>query len=112
MPELPHGWRVRNSAGEVKGPPPVRDDSDSEVSEYGEDGQPLDIRPDSPGWEDVEDDTEALNIKCLLCDANFPGAKAMLHHCTEAHSFDFLAVQRQYSMLALIKLPQLLASSH
>lgn len=99
MPELPHGWRMRNSEGEVKGPPPESDDSESDVGSN--DGEPLDIRPDSPGWEDVEDDTESVNIQCLLCATTFPTAEAMLDHCNESHDFDFLGVQRQHSMLTL-----------
>ncbi|KAF2170254.1 hypothetical protein M409DRAFT_19857 [Zasmidium cellare ATCC 36951] len=99
MPELPHGWRVRNSNGEVKGPPPESDHSDSEDgSEFSDNGEPLDIRPDSPGWEDLEDDTETLNIQCLFCATTFPSAKAMLDHCTESHDFDFLDVQRQHKL--------------
>lgn len=110
MPELPHGWRVRNSNGEVKGPPPESDHSDSEGgSEFSDNAEPLDIRPDSPGWEDVEDDTEMLNIQCLFCATTFPNANAMLDHCTESHDFDFLDVQRQHSMLTLSQIVALFA---
>lgn len=92
---------MRNSDGEVKGPPPESDYADSGSDVGSNDGEPLDIRPDSPGWEDVEDDTESVNIQCLLCATTFTSAEAMLVHCTKSHDFDLLSVQRQHGTLAL-----------
>lgn len=89
---------MRNSEGEKKGPP-VEDDifhSGDEGSEPGSDQ--LDIRPDSEGWDDVEDDTEELAVKDLLSDETFPSANAMIEHCKKSHGFDFLAVIRDHSM--------------
>lgn len=60
----------------------------------------LDIRPDSPGWDDVEadDDVEHLNVQCLLCDSTLSNATLMLTHCHEAHNFNFLAVRKQHDL--------------
>lgn len=93
MPELPHGWRMRNSAGEVEGPPPEDDyygsDSGSE--------EPFDIKPDSEGWNDVEDDSEEVSVQCLLSEERFPSVESMIEHCKEKLDFDFVAIQKQHS---------------
>ena len=100
MPGLPHGWRMRNAEGEVVGPPPEADGVYDSQDEDSEDGfaEALDVRPDSEGWEDTEDDTEVLSIKCLLCDEKSPTAEAMAEHCTKTHDFDLVSVQRQHGM--------------
>lgn len=102
MPGLPHGWRMRNKDGEVAGPPPEADGVYDSQDEDSEDGfaEALDVRPDSEGWEDAEDDTEVLSIKCLLCDEKFPTAQAMSEHCAKTHDFDLVSVQRQHSMFS------------
>lgn len=105
MPDLPHGWRLRNRDGEIAGPPLEEDgayfsgddSADDENRSVGING--LDIKPDSEGWDDVEDDTEEVSIKCLLCEENFTGAKIMIEHCKNAHDFDFIQVQAKHSML-------------
>ena len=103
--ELPPGWWVRNSTGSYSGPPPLEelqadgsgdagsDDEDESNPEIG-----LDIRPDSPGWEDIEPDTESLEVKCLLCPEKYPSATAMLDHCTTTHGFDFLGTVKQHDL--------------
>ncbi|KAK4627282.1 Ribosomal protein arginine N-methyltransferase rmt3 [Fulvia fulva] len=100
MPGLPHGWRMRNKDGEVAGPPPEADGVYDSQDEDSEDGfaEALDVRPDSEGWEDAEDDTEVLSIKCLLCDEKFPTAQAMSEHCAKTHDFDLVSVQRQHKL--------------
>ena len=95
MPDLPHGWRMRNSGGELVGPPLEKDDVGSDGSEGSEASEQLNIQPDSDGWEDLEDDTEAVSIKCLLCTDVFPAARPMLEHTKEDHSLDFLAVRAE-----------------
>lgn len=92
MPELPHGWRMNNSAGEVEGPPAEDDYSDSGSEE------PFDIKPDSEGWNDVEDDSEPVSIQCLLSDEMFPSAKSMIEHCKDKLDFDFVKIQKDHSM--------------
>ncbi|KXT05267.1 hypothetical protein AC578_8348 [Pseudocercospora eumusae] len=105
MPDLPHGWRMRNSAGEIAGPPIEEDGQYFSGDEYGDDDENrsvdingLDIKPDSEGWDDVEDDTEHVSIKCLLCTETFPGAKVMIEHCKKAHDFDFLHIQTEHNL--------------
>lgn len=93
LPTLPHGWRMRNSNADVSGPP-IPDD-DSETSDLDSE-----IKPDSEGWEDVEDDTETVTVQCLLCSEKFPTALATIDHCKEAHDFDFVKIRethREYS---------------
>ena len=106
MPErLPPGWWVKNSDGSFSGPP-VRPDQDTDFSDVDgddeedeediEEGNGLDIRPDSPGWEDMEPDTENLSVQCLLCPDLATSATLMLEHCKTTHNFDFLAaIERQ-----------------
>jgi hypothetical protein len=97
MPELPHGWRMRNSAGEVVGPPLEDDDySGSDSGSEGPDG--FDIKPDSEGWNDVEDDSEPISIQCLFCDETFPDVKITMEHCKTIHEFDFVEIQKTKGM--------------
>lgn len=101
MPELPPGWRLSNSAGSWSGQlreEEQRDSTDSDESDERDDIGGLDVRPDSPGWEDLEDDVESVNVKCLLCDLNFTFANLMLGHCKNAHEFDFLAIRQQHEL--------------
>ncbi len=96
MTELPPGWRVKNANGSFTGPPPIEDLNIDSASDEDEGQNPsenggLDIRPDSPGWEDVEADTEAVSVQCLLCAENFSSPQVMLEHCESKHSFDFVA---------------------
>ncbi|SMQ45367.1 unnamed protein product [Zymoseptoria tritici ST99CH_3D7] len=105
MPELPHGWRLRNSAGEVVGPPVEDDYSGSDSGS--DDPEGFNIRPDSEGWNDVEDDSEPVSIKCLLCDDVFADVKVTMEHCKAAHEFDFVDLQKAkkldfYSSIKLV----------
>lgn len=83
---------MRNSAGEVEGPP-LEDDYSESGSE-----EPFDIKPDSEGWNDVEDDSEPVVIQCLLSDEKFPSVRAMIEHCKDNLDFDFVKLQQQHSM--------------
>lgn len=106
MPGLPHGWRMRNSEGEILGPP-IEDDAFHSGDEAENDlAEPLDIRPDSEGWNDIneDDDTEGLSIQCLLCDSSYPDANSMLGHCKATHDFDFLKIQKQHSTCSICKI--------
>lgn len=50
----------------------------------------------SEGWNDVnegDDELESLEIVSLLDDKVFPDAAAMLTHCKDKHSFDFVATR-------------------
>ncbi|KAI5367243.1 Putative Zinc finger protein [Septoria linicola] len=110
MPDLPHGWRMRNSQGEKVGPPVEEDgnyqfsgdDDDQSGSNAGSEPDielaGLDLKPDSEGWNDVEDDTEDVSIKCLFCEEVFGGAKGMNEHSTKVHEFDLAKVQGQHDL--------------
>ncbi|KAK5175438.1 uncharacterized protein LTR77_000577 [Saxophila tyrrhenica] len=116
--KLPPGWWIRTHDGSFAGPPPIpqdyTNDDDSEVD--GVDGQSvvddeggLDIRPDSPGWEDMEADTESLTVQCLLCPQQFSSPNLMLEHCSSSHNFDFVNVVRSrgldfYGAIKLVNL--------
>lgn len=95
MPELPPGWRISNSTGDFAGRPRAEDIDDGDSDD---EAQGLDIQPDSPGWEDMEDDSEALDFKCLLCDDVSKSGPKMLDHCKTAHNFDFLAIRQQHNL--------------
>lgn len=97
---LPPGWRITNSTGSHAGPskPPEDDYSDDDSREGEIPDVGLDIQPDSPGWEDMEDDSEQLSIKDFFSDQIFPTALAMLDHCKSAHSFDFLGICKQHNL--------------
>ncbi|KAK3707140.1 hypothetical protein LTR37_012309 [Vermiconidia calcicola] len=102
MSYLPPGWWVKNSSGSYTGPPAFREttedmDSDSDKDNNDKDDI-LDIRPDSPGWEDLEADTENLSYQCLLCPDLFPSATLMLVHCNEAHNFNFVAKVKEQTL--------------
>jgi len=56
----------------------------------------LDIREDSEGWNDAEDDAEELEVKCLLCEDVKPSVTAMVEHCKSEHDFDLVGVQKSH----------------
>ncbi|KAK4948910.1 Ribosomal protein arginine N-methyltransferase rmt3 [Elasticomyces elasticus] len=95
---LPPGWRVVNNTGSWSAPAPPRQDDGS-----GSDGEgdltAEDLRPDSPGWEDVEaDEGEVASIKCLICEERFDGARKMVGHCKEIHSLDLDRIRKQHKL--------------
>lgn len=59
----------------------------------------LDLEPDSPGWDDVEEDVENIAVKCLQCADEFRSVEAMLRHCKLQHGFDFISQVKQHSTL-------------
>lgn len=63
-------------------------DSDSSTSDI------LDQRTEE-GWEDVEDDTEAITVVSLFDDKTFPSAKEMLNYCKGSHGFDIWKVRSE-----------------
>ena len=101
MQDLPPGWRMSNVSGAYTGPPPAPEDDniDGDRSSASGDDEDLDIRPDSPGWEDVEPDAEEnLSVKCLLCQQSFDQIPLMLQHCHETHTFDFLTIRKRHNL--------------
>ena len=96
---------MTNNAGSFAGPAPPEDEYEapSDEDDEGSDDTPieekgLDIRPDSPGWEDVEADTEDLSVQCLLCPQQFSTSPLMLGHCEDSHNFDFVSVVKQHGL--------------
>lgn len=109
MHSLPPGWRVNNSSGSYSGPPRQDEppgseeggiEDDNSIADSNEDVDVgIDIRPDSPGWEDAEpDDEETIYVQCLLCDSTFSAVNIMLDHCKGDHGFDFLAIRSRYNL--------------
>ena len=47
------------------------------------------------GWEDLEDDTEAITVVSLFDDRTFGSAKEMLSHCKQHHGFDIWKVRSE-----------------
>lgn len=77
--------------------PPDRDDEDA--ADIGaEDGlEPDDLRPDSPGWEDLEQEVEEVQVKSLLDDEVFGSVRAMVEHCKSQHHFDLDEIRKGHS---------------
>ncbi|EKD14655.1 uncharacterized protein L3040_000178 [Drepanopeziza brunnea f. sp. 'multigermtubi'] len=50
------------------------------------------------GWEDAEPDHEELNFVSLLDEDVFTDIHAMLKHCKDKHSFDFLEVRQRLGL--------------
>ncbi|KAK4543263.1 hypothetical protein LTR36_005813 [Oleoguttula mirabilis] len=96
MENLPAGWSVSNSTGSYSTPAHKYDDDDGDDDGLrGDEGlEAEDLRPDSPGWEDMENDTEELNLKCLLCDEKLHAVRAMVDHCKQTHSFDLDEIRK------------------
>ncbi|KAK0345616.1 hypothetical protein LTR91_005602 [Friedmanniomyces endolithicus] len=101
---LPPGWRVINNTGTWSAPaapPDSGSDSEDDIGLTDED-----LRPDSPGWEDVEEEVEVASIKCLICDEKLDGARKMVVHCMESHSLDLDRIRKEHRLdfLATIQL--------
>lgn len=56
----------------------------------------LNIKEDSEGWNDVEDDAEELDVKCLLCESISPSVTAMASHCQSEHNFDLVSLRKRH----------------
>ncbi|KAK6439088.1 Ribosomal protein arginine N-methyltransferase rmt3 [Oleoguttula sp. CCFEE 5521] len=57
----------------------------------------LDIREDSEGWNDVEEDAEELTVKCLLCDDLSDSIKKTADHCQREHDFNIIALRKRHA---------------
>ena len=71
---------------------PNADDDDELVSNF----DALDVREDSEGWNDAEDDAEEIEMKCLLCDNVSRSAVDTLKHSCSEHDFDLAAIQKSH----------------
>lgn len=54
------------------------------------------------GWEDVEDDTEAITVVSLFDDKTFASAKEMLTYCKSSHGFDIWKVRSELGTFRFI----------
>lgn len=109
--KLPAGWSIRNSTGAWSAPAHPDDDSDNDddIAENfrgnpgAEDGlTEEDLRPDSPGWEDVEDDSEKESYRCLLCEVTKPKVREVVEHGKAEHRFDLDKIRKDHSMFCSI----------
>ena len=98
MPELPAGWSVSNNTGNWSAPAHREVDDEDETLAQDEGLEPGDLRPDSPGWEDVEEEVDELSVKCLLCHQDLPAVRKMVEHCKLDHGFDLDEVRKANSM--------------
>jgi hypothetical protein len=55
------------------------------------------------GWEDVEDDTEAITVVSLFDNQTFTSAKEMLAHCKSSHEFDIWKVRSDFGISCVMK---------
>ena len=98
---LPPGWSVSNSTGSWSAPSALSREVDDEDAEIGAEAglEPEDLRPDSPGWEDVEEEQEDFQLKSLLDDEIFTNVRAMVEHLKTTHDFDLDAIRKKHSTL-------------
>jgi len=73
-------------------PQPNADHDDELVSNF----DALDVREDSEGWNDAEDDSEEFEVKCLLCDNVSRSVVDMVKHSCSEHDFDLVAIQKRH----------------
>jgi hypothetical protein len=91
---LPAGWRMTNSSGSWSAP--AHPDEDEEDIADREGLQPEDLRPDSPGWEDVEEDTgDEIKVQSLFCEKQFKSFDEFDVHEKEVFGFDLRSVARK-----------------
>ncbi|KAF2773218.1 hypothetical protein EJ03DRAFT_323722 [Teratosphaeria nubilosa] len=94
---LPAGWRVTNSEGSWSAP--ARDEENDDIA-LDSGLEPEDLRPDSPGWEDVEpeEESEGVKIKSFFDDVYTPTYEEWSKREIEVHRFDFGAVCREHKL--------------
>jgi hypothetical protein len=56
----------------------------------------LNIREDSEGWNDVEEDNEEFNVQCLFCSESSTSLVQSLEHMKAQHEFDLVAVRTRH----------------
>ena len=100
LQHLPAGWQVTNSSGSWSAPA-ESDDINDDDAQSGDGGlEAEDLRPDSPGWEDVEDDVEPLSLTCLLCSKIVDQPRSLVDHLQTEHEFDLDSIRKQHSAFA------------
>lgn len=56
----------------------------------------LNVREDSEGWNDVEEDTEEFNVQCLFCKESSTSLAQSLSHMKAEHEFDLVAFRARH----------------
>jgi len=56
----------------------------------------LNIREDSEGWNDVEEDNEEFNVQCLFCSESSTSLSQSLEHMKAQHEFDLVAFRTRH----------------
>ena len=74
--------------------PPSDDDTVSNSSDE-TDNIPL---QNDDGWQDVEDDSENVQIISLFDDATFHSVDSMLQHCQARYGFNFLKIVKEFGV--------------
>lgn len=70
----------------------VRDDNDDPAERF----DALNVREDSEGWNDVEEDTEEFSVQCLFCSESSASLAQALDHMKTGHDFDLVAFRSQH----------------
>lgn len=56
----------------------------------------LNVREDSEGWNDVEEDNEEFNVQCLFCSELSTSLAQSLEHMKAQHEFDLVAFRTRH----------------
>jgi hypothetical protein len=56
----------------------------------------LNVREDSEGWNDVEEDNEEFNVQCLFCSESSTSLVQSLEHMKAQHEFDLVAIRTRH----------------
>jgi hypothetical protein len=67
-----------------------------EIDEPVEKFDALNVREDSEGWNDVEDDAEEFNVQCLFCSETSTSLAQSLAHMKADHDFDLVAFRSRH----------------
>jgi hypothetical protein len=67
-----------------------------EIDEPVEKFDALNVREDSEGWNDVEDDAEEFNVQCLFCNESATSLAQSLAHMKSDHDFDLVAFRSRH----------------
>lgn len=69
-----------------------RDDDDNQAERF----DALNVREDSEGWNDVEEDAEEFNVQCLFCSESSTSLAQALEHMKTQHEFDLVAFRSRH----------------
>lgn len=64
----------------------LRDNDDDPAEKF----DALNVREDSEGWNDVEEDNEEFNVQCLFCTESSSSLAQALSHMKAEHQFDLV----------------------